>query len=188
MHDNDNNEKADKIIFEYMTDNCRLKSVRAEYAFTVSGWTESNEYSYDYGILILEKPIEDFTQFLGIAVIKDNPLLNCCIEMAVLSQASQSDNGSKINKFNGIIQGMHEEDNNILYHNIDTKGGCSGAQLWNSGVELKLGPDNNNYYSIAIHQGITDFSKDAVRISEDHFKTIMKWLQYLNHMKRGGAT
>jgi len=127
------------------------------------GWIKERNSDYDYGVIILDQPIDPAIGWFSFAA-PDNEYLKSNI--ANIS-------GYPVDKDNATHQYYHarnisQASTRRLYYEIDTFGGQSGSPVW-----MNLG--ENERVVIGVHTAGSSTSNYGTRITEEVFKNLQTW-------------
>jgi V8-like Glu-specific endopeptidase len=137
------------------------------YIDSVTGWTEDQNNDYDYSMITLDRNLGDATGWMGLASLSDSTLDGLPAEIA----------GYPGDLANGVGEYVARDpietfDSTMLYYDIDTMPGDSGASVRGSGSWRD--------YVFGVHGGdgifwFTHYNR-AARINSDRYYKILGWM------------
>lgn len=127
---------------------------------SVEGWVDGEQAEHDYGAVLLPQPVPGVGYF-GFAAASEEMLDG----KTVLLSGYPSDKPLG-------TQWQHERhlqriEPRLLYYDIDTAGGQSGAPVWTS--------FNGRLYAVGIHTGGMATGNSAVRLTSEVFDNLTTW-------------
>lgn len=128
-----------------------------------NGWVNDRNSDFDYGAIILEKPISEEIGWFSVAAAPDEYLKS---NIANIS-------GYPIDRDRATRQYYHARNiirasSRRIYYEIDTYGGQSGAAIW-----MNLGEGDR--VAIGIHTTGNSTSNYGTRITEEVFNNLQTW-------------
>jgi V8-like Glu-specific endopeptidase len=138
------------------------------YYDTVTGWTDGQDSDYDYAMITLDRNLGDATGWFGIASLSDDTLDG--FPSAV--QGYPGDRGGGVQQFRDTGP-IETYDSTMLYYDIDTMPGESGASVRGSG--------QHSEYVFGVHGGsgwfwLEEYNR-AARINSSRFTKILGWIE-----------
>lgn len=133
--------------------------------WTVKGWGEEGSELYDYGAIILPKPITHDVGTFGFAVLKDDTLEQRIINVA--GYPGDKPGGSLWHDSREIVQKTSDK----LFYEADTYGGQSGCPAY------LIQPDKQRV-AIGIHAYGGASSNSATRISAAAYGNLQAWMKH----------
>lgn len=131
----------------------------------VSGWTAQQDGDFDYGAIVLPaaSPYGQKLGYLGFATLEAPALEDAPVNIA----------GYPSDKPPGTLwyhaRRLERIEPRLLYYNIDTAGGQSGAPAWAQAQGQRL--------VVGVHTGGAITGNSAVRIDPVVFDTLSAWIQ-----------
>jgi V8-like Glu-specific endopeptidase len=142
-------------------------SARQVYFDSVTGWTEDQNNDYDYAMITLDRNLGDATGWMGIASLSDATLDELPAEIAGYPGDLAGGQGQYIAR--GPIETF---DSTMIYYDIDTMPGVSGASVRGSGAWRD--------YVFGVHGGdgifwFTHYNR-AARINSTRYYKFLDWM------------
>ncbi len=130
---------------------------------SVQGWTQSKNRDFDYGAIILppNSRLGDRTGYFGYSVRNDAFLLSSTLNLS----GYPGDKGGNQQWY--MARRPRLVSSRVIYYDIDTMGGQSGAPVW-----IKIGTTR---YCVGIHTNGASSGNSATRIVTPVFNNIMAW-------------
>jgi V8-like Glu-specific endopeptidase len=130
---------------------------------SVQGWTQNKNRDFDYGAIILPANcrLGDRTGYFGYAVRNDAYLLSSTVNL------SGYPGDKRGNQKWYMARRPKSVSSRVIYYDIDTMGGQSGAPVW-----IKIGTAR---YCVGIHTNGASSGNSATRIAVPVFNNIMAW-------------
>lgn len=130
---------------------------------SVAGWVRDQEPGLDYGAILLpdDAAYGDRLGFFGIASVEDAALAGSTVQLS--GYPADKPTGTQWHHAREILR----LEPTLLYYDIDTAGGQSGAPVW---AEF-----NGRRYVVGIHRGGHVTGNSAVRLTDAVYDNIIAW-------------
>lgn len=136
---------------------------------SVKGWTEENKKEYDYGMIILDREIGEYTGWFGVAYVTKNILLQHVVN---ISGYPASHGGCSLYTHHEKITSVSDQQ---VGYPVDTSVGQSGAAVW-----VYKSPYVSHPCAVGVHNyGDVQLYKENIstRINEEIFDNLVQWMQ-----------
>jgi V8-like Glu-specific endopeptidase len=127
------------------------------------GWVNDRNSDYDYGVIILDQPVDERIGYFGFAPASDSQL-NCNIANISGYPADLDRATKQYYHARKIIRSSSRR----LYYEIDTYGGQSGSPVW---MTIQEG----QRIAVGIHTTGNSTSNYGTRITDEVFKNLENW-------------
>lgn len=129
--------------------------------YSVLGWTQNGDPSYDYGAIVLPTDLGNQTGWFGFGVYSDEDLDSATLNIA--GYPSDKDDGTQWYHSNRVASVNSRK----LYYNIDTVGGQSGSAVYRI--------IDGSHYGAAIHAYGGAITNSGTRITNPVYNNLLAW-------------
>jgi len=135
---------------------------------SVTGWTQDGNSDYDYGAILLpqESKYGDQLGWFGYAARPDDYLSGITVNVSGYPGDGGPTHVDGTQWFD--LRGIESVTDRQITYVADTKGGQSGAPVWET-------TSDGSRYGVAIHTFGTDVHNGGTRITGDVFDNIVAW-------------
>jgi V8-like Glu-specific endopeptidase len=128
-----------------------------------NGWINDRNSDYDYGAIILDKPISEDIGWFAFAAAPDEYL-----KSNIANISGYPADRDKAMKQYYHARNITRASSRRIYYEIDTYGGDSGAAVW-----MNIG--ENNRVVIGVHTNGSSTSNFGTRITDEVYKNLQTW-------------
>jgi glutamyl endopeptidase len=128
-----------------------------------NGWINDRNSDYDYGAIILDKPISEDIGWFAFAAAPDEYL-----KSNIANISGYPADRDKAMKQYYHARNITRASSRRIYYEIDTYGGDSGAAVW-----MNIG--ENNRVAIGVHTNGSSTSNFGTRITDEVYNNLQTW-------------
>lgn len=128
-----------------------------------NGWVNDRNSDFDYGVIFLDKPLDESIGYFSFAAPPDNFLVS-----NIANISGYPTDLDRATRQYYHARAINRASSRRLYYEIDTYGGQSGSPIW-----MNLGEGRR--VAVGIHTTGSSTSNHGTRITEEIFKNFKTW-------------